>query len=452
IQNNHAKPIFLLSKASPLSAVESDSFSKLAAQNALSSRLSAFCASANLLCFPDSLPPMFDQSADIKINYGPSAVVGQKVYVNSTGTKGGSSKFTKQKKWVGPGIFFRESMLKKGKIGSTGENPFTMKTYLIRYWNKEIQNNQAKPIFLLSKASPMSAIESASFSKLAAQNPLSFRLSTFCAFANLFCFPDSLPSTFGQKVYVNSTGVAGSLVNYGHPPNTKGGSGEFTKQRVEPGKFFQESMLKKGKVIPMLDINDKLPEMSFLPRSISSKQPFSTLKVSELKHIFHTGDNSTTETMIVKSLSECKRAPNPGKTKRCVSSAEDMIDFAVSVLGRNIDILTTKNVNGSKQSIMIGSIEGINGWKVTDPISCHQLLFPYLLYYCHSVPKVRVYQVDILDPNSKAKINNSVAICHMNTSSWNPTHESFLALGSAPGRIEVCHWIFQNDLKWTVVD
>ncbi|KAL4614266.1 hypothetical protein ACB092_07G041900 [Castanea dentata] len=221
---------------------------------------------------------------------------------------------------------------------------------------------------------------------------------------------------------------------------------------VEPGKFFRESMLKKGKVIPMPDINDKLPERSFLPRSISSKQPFSTLKVSELKHIFHAGDNSTMETMIVKSLSECKRAPNPGEIRRCVSSAEDMIDFAVSMLGRNIDILTTKNVNGSKQSIMIGSIEGINGGKVTDSVTCHQLLFPYLLYYCHTVPKVRVYQVDILDPNSKAKINNGVAICHMNTSSWSPTHAAFLALGSAPGQIEVCHWIFQNDLTWTVVD
>ena len=305
-----------------MSAVESDSFSKLAAQIALSSRLSAFCASANLLCFPNSLPLMFDKSHGLfnNYNYGCSAVVGQKVYVNSIGTKGGSSEFTKQKKWVGPGIFFRESMLKKGKV------------------------------------------------------------------------------------------------------------------------------------IPMPDINDKFPERSFLPWSISSKQSFSMLKVSKLKHIFHAGDNSTMETMVVESLSMCKRAPFPGETKQCVSSTEDMIDFAVSVLGRNIDILTMKNVNGSKQSIMIGSIERINGGKVTNSVSCHQLLFPYLLYYYHSVPKVRVYQVDILDPNSKAKINNGVAICHMNTSSWNPAHEAFFALGSAPGRIEVCHWIFQNELIWTVVD
>ena len=168
-----------------MSAVESDSFSKLVAKNALSSRLSAFCASANLLCFPNSLPLMFDKSRGLfnNYNYGCSAVVGQKVYVNSIGTKGGSSEFTKQKKWVGPGIFFRESMLKKGKV------------------------------------------------------------------------------------------------------------------------------------IPMPDINDKFPERSFLPRSILSKQSFSMLKVSKLKHIFQTGDNSTMETMIVESLSMCKRALFPGETK-----------------------------------------------------------------------------------------------------------------------------------------
>ena len=334
------------------------------------------------------------------------------------------------------------------QVGSTGENPFTPKTYLIRYWNKEIQNNQAKPIFLLSKASPLSATESASFSKLAAQNALSSQLSAFCASANLLCFPDSLPSTFAKKDFVNAVQKKYNQKKY----LQKNYGGEFTKQRVEPGIFFRESMLKKGKVMPMPDINDKLPERSFLPRSISSKQPFSTLKVTELKHFFHAGDNSTMETMIVKSLSECKGAPNPGETKRCVSSAEDMIDFAVSVLGRNIDILTTKNANGSKQNIMIGSIERINGGKVTNSVTCHQSLFPYLLYYCHSVPKVRVYQVDILDPNFKTKINNGAAICHMNTSDWSPTHEAFLALGSTLGRIEVCHWIFQNDLTWTVVD
>jgi hypothetical protein len=141
-----------------------------------------------------------------------------------------------------------------------------------------------------------------------------------------------------------------------------------------------------------------------------------------------------------------------GETKRCVGSLEDMIDFATSVLGHNVTVRSTESVNGSGKNVMVGQVRGINGGKVTESVSCHQSLFPYLLYYCHSVPKVRVYEADLLDPESKVKINHGVAICHLDTTAWSPSHGAFMALGSGPGRIEVCHWIFENDMTWTTAD
>ncbi|KAJ9176392.1 hypothetical protein P3X46_011709 [Hevea brasiliensis] len=187
----------------------------------------------------------------------------------------------------------------------------------------------------------------------------------------------------------------------------------LVKKWVEPGKFFRESMLQKGTVMPMPDIRDKMPKRSFLPRSITSKLPFSTSKISELKEIFHASYSSSMETILLDALNECERAPSRGETKRCVGSAEDLIDFATSVLGHNTVVRTTKNVNGWKQDIEIGTMKGINGGKVTKSVSCHQSLYPYLLYYCHSVPKVRVYEADILDPHTKDKINHGVAVCHV---------------------------------------
>nr|XP_023871966.1 polygalacturonase-1 non-catalytic subunit beta-like [Quercus suber] len=113
-------------------------------------------------------------------------------------------------------------------------------------------------------------------------------------------------------------------------------------------------MLKKGTVMPMWDIKDKLPERSFLPRSISSKLPFSTSKISELKRVFHAGDNSPMETMLVETLTDCEKAPSLGETKRCVGSAEDMIDFAISVLGsRNVAIRTTKNAEYNDRVLLL---------------------------------------------------------------------------------------------------
>ncbi|KAK4715818.1 hypothetical protein R3W88_014156 [Solanum pinnatisectum] len=259
-------------------------------------------------------------------------------------------------------------------------------------------------------------------------------------------FKDYVKDTATFSNYHNKTSqVLASL--------TKVNGGKKVNNRwVEPGKFFREKMLKSGTIMPMPDIKDKMPKRSFLPRVIASKLPFSTSKIAELKKIFHAGDDSQVAKMIGDALSECERAPSAGETKRCVNSAEDMIDFATSVLGRDVVVRTTENTKGSNGNIMIGSVKGNNGGKVTKSVSCHQTLYPYLLYYCHSVPKVRVYEADILDPNSKAKINHGVAICHVDTSSWGPTHGAFVALGSGPGKIEVCHWIFENDMTWAIAD
>lgn len=224
------------------------------------------------------------------------------------------------------------------------------------------------------------------------------------------------------------------------------------KRVVEEGKFFREAMLKGGNVMHMPDIRDKMPKRSFLPSLIVSKLPLSISKISKVRKIFNVGNDSSMMGILVNSLSECERAPSPGETKRCVASIEDMIDFSTAVLGRNVMVRTTENTQGYSGTIMIGEVKGINGGDVTKSVSCHQSLFPSLLYYCHSVPKVRVYGADILDPVSKVKINHGVAICHLDTSSWSPGHESFIALGSEPGKIEVCHWIFENDMTWTLAD
>ncbi|KAK3443146.1 hypothetical protein EUGRSUZ_B03333 [Eucalyptus grandis] len=215
---------------------------------------------------------------------------------------------------------------------------------------------------------------------------------------------------------------------------------------VEQGEFFRESMLKSGNVMPMPDLRDNLPKRSFLPRRISSELPFSTSKLAELKQIFHAIENSTMEKIMAQTLSQWEGAALQDEIKRCVASIEDMIDFATSVLGHDVLVRSTGSARGSKQEVLIGVVKRIEGSEVSKPVACHQSLFPYVVYYCHTFSNVRVYEADILDPKSKAKINHGVAICHMDTSTWSPTHESFLLLGSGPGQIEVCHWIYENEI------
>lgn len=577
ISNTLPKPWFLLNKASPLTAVESATFSKLADQNSLSANLRSFCSSANLLCFPDLSASLekHDQNANFAIylnknftNYGTSRVGGVDSFKNysdndnvvldsfrrysrgSTGHKdkfsnyapstnvpedtfntygasatGGSGEFKAYNKFVNvPNLHFTsysaaangrdqsfgsysdetnagdQSFVNYGRNGNGAVNGFNsygkdsnvMGSSFNGYGDSGngandsftsygFNGNVPENNFKIYGNGGNAAIDKFSSyrdqSNVGDDSFLSYDKNSNSGKVNFENYGKSFNegtdkfteygkgksgNTIGFKIYgVNNTfkdyakkGV--SFATYANKSSAKlslmAESGRAVSRWVEPGKFFRERMLKTGIVMPMPDIRDKMPTRSFLPRLISSKLPFSTSKLSQMKEIFHASDNSSMESILADALSECERAPSQGETKRCVGSAEDLIDFAISVLGRNVVVRTTQNTNGSKQDVMIGSIKGINGGKVTKSVSCHQSLFPYLLYYCHSVPKVRVYEADILDPKTKAKINHGVAICHVDTSAWSAGHGAFLALGSGPGKIEVCHWIFENDMTWSTAD
>lgn len=576
VNKNSPKSPFLLSKASPLNAVETATYSKLAEQKALSSVLPSFCSSAKLFCFPDLSPSLEKQGADSNFavyqnknftNYGTGGLGGVNSFKNysedgnvevdsfrrysrnsaghndkfsayasrsnvvddsfntyGTGATGGAGDFKNYNGEVNvPNLKFTsysdagngraqtfssytentnsggESFSNYGKNGNGSPNGFvsyakgsnviqsnftsygetgnaandTFKSYgsdgnVPEQNFKSYGDGGNSGIESFTSYNPQSNVGANNFKSYAKSSN-----SEKVNFANYQQDFNGVSHQFsgygenadGQKIGFKVYGPNRSFKDYAKTgvtfatysnSSSRSASGSLVNKNnnkwVEPGKFFRESMLKAGTVVPMPDIRDKMPRRSFLPRAIVSKLPFSSSSVNVLKETFHASENSSMESIIKDALSECERPPSKGETKRCIGSAEDMIDFATSVLGNSVAVRTTQNVEGSKQNIMIGSVKGINGGKVTQSVSCHQSLFPYLLYYCHSVPKVRVYEADILDPKTKAKINHGVAICHIDTSAWSQTHGAFLALGSGPGRIEVCHWIFENDLTWTIVD
>lgn len=230
-----------------------------------------------------------------------------------------------------------------------------------------------------------------------------------------------------------------------------------TSRWVEPGRFFRESMLKPGTAMPMPDLRDRMPRRAFLPRSIAQKLPFSTARLEDMNRAFNATPDTALAKAMASTVAECERAPSRGETKRCATSVEDMIDFATAVLGDDVVVRSTESAAGSRRNVVLGEVTGVDGGRVTRAVSCHQSLCPYQVYYCHSVPKVRVYEAEILagageDDGATGKINRGVAICHLDTSDWSPGHGAFVALGDGPGRIEVCHWIFPGDMTWTVSD
>ncbi|KAM7251751.1 hypothetical protein ACFE04_023634 [Oxalis oulophora] len=582
IKSNAPQSEFLLSKASPMTAIESASFAKLAKQNKLSTQLPQFCSAAKLLCFPDLSPslekhspessfsgysnqnftnygtggrgrennfkkyatdvfgspfkqysrnskdqdvtfstytengPIPDQSfnsyakkaegghsnfnnyqdsvnvPDLNFNsYGADSISRKQSFKSYTNNSGSNTEvFTSYgtdahqevsefKSYADNAQFMESDFANYADKGTAANETFTSYGSHgdIEYQHFKNYGEKGKSVthsFTSYHAEPLdngygfNTFDSyGKESNSANENFINYKgnssigSSTFTGYGQgstrkKVGFQIYSPNDI-FKEYQDKHTISFATYNQGPPYPTASSSpspNQVAKvnKRVESGKFYRESMLKQGNVMPMPDIRDKMPKRPFLPRSILSKLPFSSGRLDEMKKIFHAGDDSSMEKMMLDSLDECERAPSVGETKRCAGSAEDMIDFATSVLGHNVVVRTTENTHGYNKDIMIGSVKGINDGKVTKSVSCHQSLYPYLLYYCHSVPKVKVYDAEILDLKTKAKVNQGTAICHMDTSSWSPTHGAFLALGSSPGKIEVCHWIFENDMTWTIAD
>nr|GEX40402.1 hypothetical protein [Tanacetum cinerariifolium] len=444
ILNKKPIPSFLISKASPLAPFEFTLYTKLASNHSLSSHLSSFCSLADLCCFLDSEASNTDHAKDSNFaiydtkkfsNYGTSRLGGSDTFKNySENTNFASSGFTKY------------------SGGSTG--------HLEGFTSYATDGNVANSNFT-SYASDATGGTGDFSSYMPRVNVPDLRFATYSANGN------NHPMTF--KSYVDDTnsgneqfsnyakagnGVPVGFTSYGDTSNVIGSGfshyGELANGANDSFKAYSS--------------NGNNPKNDFKAYGGSGGNAGSDNFVS-----YRDGANSGSDTFWSygrKSNSGKTNFVNYGKsfnpgsdffkeygeTKQCVGSIEDMIDFAVSVLGRDVVARTTENVSGSKKEVMIGDVKGVNGGKLTKSVSCHQSLYPYLLYYCHSVPKVRVYVADILDVESKAKINSGVAICHIDTSSWSPGHGAFVALGPGPGKIEVCHWIFENDLTWTTAD
>ncbi|KAM7262436.1 hypothetical protein ACFE04_000119 [Oxalis oulophora] len=576
IKSNAPISSFLLSKTSPMNAVDTTKFTKLAEQKKLSTQLPQFCSTAKLLCFPDLSSNFEKQSPDSSfsgydnknfLNYGTGGKGRENDFKNYTADVFGSSfrqysrnsanqdaKFSTYTRDNGLPVHNFNSYGQKTNRGESGFNSYqeAISSAVLKFNNYGANSITRKQSFKGYADNTGGGSQSfTGYGKNANQEATDFRSyaentnmidtsfgnyaekgtdanETFTSYGSFGSIPWNEFKNYGEKGksvthtfnnYIegtrdatstfesygkNSISDGASFTNYkgsdvaggskftgygqgssnkkvgfetysrmdtfkeyqdkstirfaaysqGPPPTFTSSLNHIASMNkwVEPGKFFRESMLKQGNAMMMPDIRDKMPKRSFLPRSILSKLPFSTARLDEMKRIFHARDNSTMERMMVDSLHECERAPSKGETKQCAGSAEDMIDFVTFVLGNNVVVRTTKNTNGYSEVIMIGYVKGINGGRVTKSVSCHQSLYPYLLYYCHSVPKVRVYDVEILNAKTKAKINQGTAICHLDTSTWSAGHGAFSALGSSPGKIEVCHWIYENDMTWTVAD
>ncbi|ONI12505.1 hypothetical protein PRUPE_4G169000 [Prunus persica] len=212
--------------------------------------------------------------------------------------------------------------------------------------------------------------------------------------------------------------------------------------------FFLEKDMRPGATT-----NFQFPRNSntaaFLSRESAQSIPFSSNKLSEIFNHFSVKPTSVEAKTIKQTIEECEAPGVKGEEKYCATSLESMVDFSTSKLRtRNVQAISTEvlekgaTMSMHKYTTMPG-LKKLAGDKV---VVCHKQNYPYAVFYCHAIKPIAAYVLSLKgDDGVKVK---AVAICHLDTSEWNPMHLAFQILKVKPGKIPICHFLPTDHIVW----
>ncbi|KAL6616003.1 hypothetical protein ACP70R_038273 [Stipagrostis hirtigluma subsp. patula] len=264
----------------------------------------------------------------------------------------------------------------------------------------------------------------------------------------------------GTTVGVGKGGV-GVHVNPGKKPNVPVSVGPFqymyaateTQLHDDPNValFFQEKDLHPGKKLTLQFTNTTGAGAKFLPRGEAEAIPFSTEKVPEILTRFSVRPDSVEAAEMAQTLHDCESPAAKGEKKACATSLESMVDFATSSLGtshvRAVSTVVAGEGSPRQEYTMTGVARTPTGADQQQLVACHAEPYAYAVFACHLTRQTRAYSVSMVGRDGTAV--EAVAVCHADTSGWNPKHVAFQVLKVKPGTVPVCHFLPQDHVVWT---
>ncbi|XP_068648889.1 BURP domain protein RD22-like [Aristolochia californica] len=212
--------------------------------------------------------------------------------------------------------------------------------------------------------------------------------------------------------------------------------------------FFLEKDLHAGAKMTLRFSKSDSVGSTFLPRTVADSIPFSSSKLPEILHKFSIESESVEAETMKNTLESCEEPAAEGESKYCATSLESMVDFAESKLGKNTKPLTTtvtgKETESSDEVYSIST--GIREMSSSKSITCHNEAYAYAVYLCHETHNTKAYMVPMVGKEGR-KVE-AVAVCHKDTSAWNPKHLAFQVLKVKPGSVPVCHFLPQDHIVW----
>ena len=236
------------------------------------------------------------------------------------------------------------------------------------------------------------------------------------------------------------------------PPSSSSSSTHMDHMDLSVNLFFHYDDLKIGNKFPLyFPIKDSSKIPHFIPKEEADSIPFSLAHLPQILEFFSFSQDSPQAKAIKDTLESCELPPIKGESKFCATSLESMLDFIGQFFGfgTNFKVLTTtlmKNWTTHLQNYTI--LEDPMEISSAHMVGCHPLPYPYALFYCHGQKEShnKLFVIS-LEGEDGVRIE-AIAICHMDTSQWEPDHPSFRVLRIEPGTSPVCHILPQDSLVW----
>lgn len=203
--------------------------------------------------------------------------------------------------------------------------------------------------------------------------------------------------------------------------------------------FFIETDLRPGKKMK-LHFTNTANGATFLPHQVAKFIPFSSDKLSEILNRFSVKENSVEAKVIKSTIKMCESPCTAGEDGVCATSLESLVDFSVSKLGKNVQVLSTQVPKETKkQEYRITGVHRINANK---GVVCHKQNYAYAVFYCHEIHDAGTYMVPLV--SSDGNKLNAIATCHTDASVAN----AFNVLKVKPGTVPICHFLASDTLLW----
>ncbi|KAF8400782.1 hypothetical protein HHK36_014084 [Tetracentron sinense] len=209
--------------------------------------------------------------------------------------------------------------------------------------------------------------------------------------------------------------------------------------------FFLEKDLKSGTKMN-LHFTKTTNGATFLPRQVANTIPFSSEKFPEILHHFSLEPQSKEAEVMKETIKECEEPAIEGEDKYCATSLESMVDFSTSKLGTNVRAMSTEIDKEDTQKQQYSIAPGVMKMVGDKSVVCHGQNYAYAVFYCHATHTTRAYAVPLVGADGTKAM--AVAVCHTDTSSWNPKHLAFQVLKVKPGTVPICHFLPEDHIMW----